>query len=60
MNLPQVPRPVRGGAGFEKSFLDITSHISGDFPVTLEIEAGLTRQGFGSGYVSASSLFYHL
>lgn len=28
--------------------------------MTLEIEAGLTRQGFGSGCVSASSLFYHL
>lgn len=38
----------------ELGFRDITAHF------TLEMETGLTLQGFGSGYLSVSSLFPYL
>lgn len=55
INLHKVPRPLRDGARFENSFLTSQLRYLVSSLVTLEMEE-LTLQGFGSGYVSVSSL----
>ncbi|KAJ8777460.1 hypothetical protein J1605_014843 [Eschrichtius robustus] len=49
--LPKVPWPVSGGAGLRTVSWTSQLVYLVSSPVTLEMEAGLTLQGFGAGYV---------